>query len=283
MKVKDISDLRVMVIGAHPDDADLNFGGTAIKLARAGAHVRFVSVCNGSKGHRVLSEADLAARRFLEMQRSAKVLGVEKYETLGCPDCELEPTMEWKRKITKTIREFAPHLVFTHRTCDYHADHRVCGQLVMDMTYFLVVPHWCPAVPEPPVYPAVFFLRDKFTSPRELRPDVAVDVTDVADVQLDALACHESQFFEWLPPEIPGCTEANPGAAASAEAKREYIKRFWFSGHKEYDVRRFKLPFKYAEVFEMSEYGEQLSTEDLRRLFPAGSLIPERAVSEYKC
>ena len=53
-----MKDLRVMVIGAHPDDADLNCGGTAIKLARAGARVRFVSVCNGSKGHRILSEEE---------------------------------------------------------------------------------------------------------------------------------------------------------------------------------------------------------------------------------
>ena len=74
-----------MVIGAHPDDADLNFGGTAIKLADAGAHVRFVSVCNGSKGHRVLSEKDLAERRFGEMQRSAAILGVEKYERSAVP------------------------------------------------------------------------------------------------------------------------------------------------------------------------------------------------------
>lgn len=283
MEFGDISDLRILVVGAHPDDPDLNFGGTAVKFARAGAHVRFLSICNGSKGHRVLSETDLAARRFGEMQRSAATLGVERYDTLGCPDCELEPTLAWRRALTCAVRAFAPHLVFTHRTCDYHADHRACGQLVMDMTYFLVVPHWCPESPEPPVYPAVFFLRDKFTFPREMRPDVAVDVSDVQDVQADALACHASQFFEWLPPEIPGCTEANPGANGSVEAKRAFIKRFWFSSHKGYDVKRFGLPFEYAEVFEMSEYGAQLTTEELRRIFPAGSIIPEREVSEYKC
>lgn len=275
-------DLRVMVIGAHPDDADLNFGGTAIKLAQAGARVRFISVCNGSKGHRVLFEKDLAERRFGEMQCSAAILGVEKYETLGCPDCEIEPTMEWRRKLTRVIRRFSPHLIFTHRTCDYHADHRAVGQLVMDATYFLVVPHWCPDVPEPSVYPAVFFLRDKFTVPREMRPDVAVDITDVGDQVLDALACHESQFFEWLPPEIPGCAEANPGVGGSAEAKREFIRKFWFSGHKEYDMKRFDLPFRYGEVFEMSEYGAQLTTEQLRAVFPEGAVVPERKISEYK-
>lgn len=278
-----MKDLRVMVIGAHPDDADLNCGGTAIKLVRAGARVRFVSVCNGSKGHRVLSEDDLARRRLGETQRSAATLGIERYDVLGCPDCELEPTMEWRRRLTRAMREFSPHLVFTHRTCDYHADHRAVGQLVMDATYFLVVPHWCPDVPEPSVYPAVFFMRDKFSVPREMRPDVAVDISDVGDQVLDALSCHESQFFEWLPPEIPGCAEQNPGIGGTAEQKRDFIRRFWFSGHKEYDMKRFGLPFRYGEVFEMSEYGAQLTSVQLREMFPVGSIIPEREISEYKC
>jgi LmbE family N-acetylglucosaminyl deacetylase len=76
--------------------------------------------------------------------------------------------MEWKKKITKIIREFAPHLVFTHRTCDYHADHRAVAQLVMDVAYFLKVPYWCPEYPVPDIMPAVFFMRDRFSMPREL-------------------------------------------------------------------------------------------------------------------
>jgi len=276
MKIDKISDLRIMVIGAHPDDPDLNFGGTAIKFAQAGARVRFVSFCNGSKGHRVLSEADLAARRFGEMQRSAAVLGIEKYETLGCPDCELEPTMEWRKRLTKVIREFAPDLVFSHRTCDYHADYRACGTLMMDLAYFLRVPLWCPEVPEPPKTPAVFFLRDKFTMPRELRPDVVVDATPVMEQKLDALINHESQFFEWLPPEIAGAAEANPGADGTPEAKRAFVKRFWMN-RLSFDAKRFNLPFEYPESFELSEYGAQPSSEELKDLFPAGSIVRDRA------
>jgi len=88
--------IRVLVVGAHPDDPDINFGGSAVRFAQEGATVRFLSVCNGSKGHQALSEEALAARRLGEMQRSAAILGVEKYETLGCPDCELEASMRWK-------------------------------------------------------------------------------------------------------------------------------------------------------------------------------------------
>lgn len=273
--------VRVLVVGAHPDDPDINFGGSAVRFSREGATVRFLSVCNGSKGHRVLSEEALAERRFGEMQRSAAILGVEKYTTLGCPDCELEATMAWKKRVTQAIREFAPHLVFTHRTCDYHADHRACGQILMDITYFLKVPHWCPDVPEPEVAPAVFFLRDKFTSPREMRPDVAVDVTSVQDVQADALSCHESQVFEWLPNEYPGATEDNPGVSGSIEAKRAYIKKYWFA-RKVFDAKRFNLPFVYPEVFEVSEYGRQLSSEEIRDVFPEGVIVSKREASGWR-
>jgi len=71
--------VRVLVVGAHPDDPDINFGGSAVRFSREGAVVRFLSVCNGSKGHQTMSEGDLAARRLGEMQRSAAILGVEKY------------------------------------------------------------------------------------------------------------------------------------------------------------------------------------------------------------
>lgn len=274
----DRSGLRVMVIGAHPDDPEVNMAGTLAKFAAAGARVKMVSATNGNKGHRTMPPDELAKRRYAEMQASAKVLGAEEYVTMGSPDCELEPTLEWRRKVTRLVRAFAPHILFTHRTCDYHADHRAIGTIVMDMTYFLGVPYWCPDAPVPDVLPAVFFMRDKFQSPRELRPDVVMDVTDVQDVAADAVCCHASQFFEWLPPEIPGAVEANPGVEGPVEAKRAFVKRFWFE-RKRFDAKRFNLPFEYPEVFELSEYGRQPSADEIRAMFPSGAIVRERASS----
>lgn len=271
-----------MVIGAHPDDPDVNCGGTAALFAAAGARVKFVSLTNGDKGHRVLSPAELAERRKGETQASAKVLGVEEYIVLSHPDCELEVSLENRRELTRIIRKFAPHIVFTHRTCDYHADHRACGTLVMDATYLLGVPHWCPDTPVPDVLPAVFFLRDRFTVPRELRPDVAVDVTSMIDTMADALLCHVSQFLEWLPPEHPGALEALPGPNASVEEKRAFIRRFWTEKRQHFDAERFNLPFKYAEVFELSEYGQQPSAEKIREIFPKEAIVRDRKTGETR-
>ena len=71
----DRKDLRIMVIGAHPDDPEVNMAGTIAKFAESGARVRMVSVSCGDKGHRVLPPKELAARRFGETQASARTLG----------------------------------------------------------------------------------------------------------------------------------------------------------------------------------------------------------------
>lgn len=256
-----MNNLRVMVIGAHPDDADLNAGCTAAKLAAAGARVQFVSMCNGNKGHQAMTSVELAARRYGETQASAKVLGIERYIVLNHPDCELEANLETRRELTRIVRRFAPHIILTHRTCDYHADHRAVGQLVMDMTYLLGVPLWCEDVPIPEVAPAVLYMRDDFTVPRELRCDIAVKVTDeFYERNLRALACHTSQFFEWLPFDMK--LKIDDGMLQTETARMNFIREHWTDVRKMRDAKRFNLPYERAEVFEVSEYGRVLSQEE---------------------
>ncbi len=60
--------LRIIAIGAHPDDCDIQFGGTAAKLAHAGHRVKFLALTNGDAGHQITAGAPLAKRRFLEAQ-----------------------------------------------------------------------------------------------------------------------------------------------------------------------------------------------------------------------
>jgi LmbE family N-acetylglucosaminyl deacetylase len=270
-----------MIIGAHPDDADIVCGGTALKLISRGFKVKFVSVTDGRMGHHKLTPDETASVRRRETLEAARRMNLDGYDIYGYPDCGLYPTEEARMLVARKIREYQPDFIITHRTCDYHADHRATGQLVMDATYLLVVPNFCPETPEAKVYPAVFFLRDKFTVPRIMRPDVAVNSAPMLDQWAEAVSSHESQFFEWLPRENPPCLKANPGINAPMEVKREFIKRFW-AGRKFVDAKRFNLPFEQAEVFEMSEYGRQLTREELKAIFPEGSFIPEREVVKSK-
>ncbi|MBR6371760.1 MAG: PIG-L family deacetylase, partial [Victivallales bacterium] len=73
---------RFLMIGAHPDDADIRFGGTALKLTRAGHVVKFVSMCNGNCGHfdKNMTYEELTQRRYQETQASKAVSGISEYQ-----------------------------------------------------------------------------------------------------------------------------------------------------------------------------------------------------------
>jgi len=276
MQVIRPSELRVMIIGAHPDDPDITGGGIALKYVKAGATVKLVSLCNGDKGHMSMSPEALAARRQGEAQRSRAVLGVDEYRVLAHHDCEIEVTLEMRKEVTRLIRAFAPHVIFTHRTCDYHADHRAVGTLVMDSAYLLGVPLWCPETPVSAVKPAIYFLRDAFTHPSELRPDIVVDVGAEMDQLLTALCAHESQFFEWL---VFDKQIAEP-VPSTLEGRKAFIERHWMAPRKTYDAERFRARLaevygaqraarvRYAEPYELSEYGYQPSAAEVNQLFP---------------
>jgi LmbE family N-acetylglucosaminyl deacetylase len=276
MNVVKPSDLRVLVVGAHPDDADLTAGGLVLNYVRAGATVKLLALCNGDKGHATESPSALAARRREEARRSGRILGAAAYQVLDSHDCELVADLATRREVTRIIRSFAPHLVFTHRTCDYHPDHRAAGTLVMDASYLLGVPLWCPESPVPKTRPAIYFLRDNFSRPAPFRPDVVVDVDDVMPQLLEALCSHESQFFEWLVFDM----KIEEPVPSTPEGRRAFIERHWIVPRKAYDADRFRSRLeavygkekagriRYAEAFELSEYGYQPTPEETARLFP---------------
>jgi len=254
--------MKVMVIGAHPDDPDVHCGATAALLAAKGARVVFVSLTNGDKGHHTMTSADLAKRRLGETQAAAKAYGIERYVVLDHPDCELTADLDTRRELTRIVREFGPHVIFTHRTCDYHADHRATGQLVMDMTYLLGVPLWCPEVPIPAEKPVVYYLRDGFEHPEPLRADLAVPLTpESIDRQIEGLSCHVSQFFEWLPFDMG--IEGEVPARDDRAAVKAYIDRYWIEPRSAFDARRHGLKCSHAEIFGLSEYGREPTAEEI--------------------
>ena len=267
---------RVMVIGAHPDDADITCGGTAVQLMERGFKVKFVSVTDGRMGHHRLMPDETAKTRRAETLEAAKRFGLDGYDIYGYPDCGLYPTDEARRLVARKIREYEPDFVITHRTCDYHADHRATGQLVMDAGYLLGVPHWCDEVKAQRLRPVILYMTDPFTYPRELRPDVMFDVGDCLDKWCDGLDAQVSQFYDWLPWDKGTEAEVKELGDRSNIAKRNaYIKKYW-AAKKQRDAQRFAAAWKdeyqdrpvpeYMEPYEVSEYGRAPTEEDLALL-----------------
>jgi len=131
-------ELHILIIGAHPDDAEESCGTAALYI-NAGHKVKLVSVTNGDAGHQTLGGGELMRRRQEEARKSGEILGVE-YQLLDNHDGELMPTLENRRMIIRLIREFHADIVITHRLNDYHPDHRNTSQLVLDAAYMVTVP-----------------------------------------------------------------------------------------------------------------------------------------------
>ena len=109
--------LRIIAFGAHPDDCELKVGGVAAKWAAQGHHVKFVSTTNGDIGHWKSAGGPLALRRKEEVEKAARLLGIET-QVLDIHDGELEPTLENRRTITRLIRQWQADIVLAHRPND---------------------------------------------------------------------------------------------------------------------------------------------------------------------
>jgi LmbE family N-acetylglucosaminyl deacetylase len=197
---------RVMVVTAHPDDAEFGAGGTVAKFAREGKEVSYVIVTDGSKGSadRAMTPERLAATRQEEQRNAARTLGVERVEFLGYVDGEVEDTRALRRDVTRQIRRWRPDLIITqnpNRTRNLyasHRDHRITAGVVLDCVYPLARDHL--AFPEllPEFEPHK--VREVYVMAWD-NPDVIVDITETMDLKLKALACHVSQFEKFAPVE----------------------------------------------------------------------------------
>lgn len=266
--------LRILVLGAHPDDADIKTGGTAVKWRALGHVVQFVSLTDGSGGHQSQAGPQLARRRRAEAQAAAAVIGAT-YEVFDVPDGELDTRLEYRHKVVRLIRAFRPDAVITHRSTDYHPDHRAVGLLVQDAAYQLTVPAVCPDVPHLPRTPVILYFSDAFRKPCRFEPHVVVDVEDGLDQIVAMLHCHASQFYEWLPynagylDQVP--SEESARKAWLGERIRARIRpqanRYREQVEQTYGAERGR-EINYVEAFEVSEFGAPLDNATRMRLFP---------------
>jgi N-acetylglucosamine malate deacetylase 1 len=256
--------VRVLCVGAHPDDCEGSVGGTALLLRGRGDSVTFVSVTDGSRGHHALEYLDdpslLIERRMREARVGTEPHGIV-FECLGVPDGEVFVTAELTWAMVRLIRRSLPDLVLLNRPCDYHRDHRYTAQLVLDASYVLTVPFLCPDVPALRRMPVFAYWQDGFTEGGPFRADVVVSIDAVIEAKREMMLAHESQYLEWLPynagVELPSDPEARRRTVSEGLARRSATT-----------AERFGGGYRFAEAFQISEYGRRPDDSALRRLFP---------------
>lgn len=266
-------DLRVLAIGAHPDDCEIKAGGTALMWAAQGAQVMFLSLSSGDAGHHEIGGGPLARRRKRESVRAAEIFGVST-ETLDYHDGELAPTLDLRKAVVRAIRNWHADIVLTCRSNDYHPDHRYTGQVVQDAAYVVRVPNYCQDTPALRKDPAFFYFSDNFRKPCPFEPSVSVDIDPVFDKKLLALHSMDSQMYEWLP-WIEGKLDQVPdGDKARLEWLPTFLDPFFEKPDSVRDMltarygREHAAKVRYSESFELCEYGRQPTPEETWELFP---------------
>jgi N-acetylglucosamine malate deacetylase 1 len=266
--------MKVQVIVAHPDDAEYSAGGTMRKYSRAGHEVRVVSLTNGDAGHPTQRGPQLIERRNRESWAASNI-GEFRYQILNHHDAQLVPSIALRDEIIGHIRSFEPDVIFTHRPCDYHPDHRTTGAVVQDAAYLLTVPAVLPRVPAIQRVPLIVFFEDSFLKPLPFEPDVAVSIDDTVEDKIRMLDCHVSQFYEWLPfnqgrmGEVPHDADARrewlgeqvrARAKATADRFRAMLKVLYGG--------RAGSKVQHAEAFEACEYGRPMTADARDEFFP---------------
>jgi LmbE family N-acetylglucosaminyl deacetylase len=196
---------RVLVVAAHPDDAEFGAAGTVARWVAEGAEVRYLVVTRGDKGSDDPS-ADpgaLGALREREQRAAAAEIGVAGVDFLDEPDGQVEPTLQLRERITYAIRAFQPEVVmghdptvlFVNNEWVNHPDHRAVGTVTVDAVF--------PTARDPLNFREHLVEGLQPWKVAELylwstnEANQIVDITSTLDRKIAALAHHESQFHEF--------------------------------------------------------------------------------------
>jgi LmbE family N-acetylglucosaminyl deacetylase len=270
--------LNIIAIGAHPDDCDSKFGGTAALFAKMGHNVKFLALTSGDAGHQSEGGGALGNRRREEAKNAGEALGIAEYQTLDNHDGELLPSLQVRHDVIRAIRKWDADIVLGLRPNDYHPDHRNAGKVVIDASYMVIVPNVCPDTPPLNKNPLFLFMQDRFQRPYKHQPDVVIAIDETIELKIDGLHAHTSQMYEWLPwtnggdanvAKIPTSTkERREWLAKRTKSRSGIINSEKMNSLEKWYGKDLAKKVKYVESFEVAEYGMQPTDKDLREFFP---------------
>jgi N-acetylglucosamine malate deacetylase 1 len=188
--------MRVLAVGCHPDDLEINCFGTLARYILKGDEVFVCNIANGCMGHMEILPEELSMIRLQEAEAAAGKISAREYINLGVNDLEVDS--HDKRLVDKTIdiiRYTKPDVIITHSDNDYMRDHNEVHELVFNASFMSSVPHYVTEHPVYPKIPPIYFMEP--SAANAFVPTDYVDITETFELKLEALNCHESQVV-WL-------------------------------------------------------------------------------------
>lgn len=196
-------EVHVLAVHAHPDDIEIQCAGTLLRLKSQGCRISVATMTAGDCGSAEHAREEIADIRRNEATNAAELLGAE-YTCLEFEDLSIVFDNESRRRVTEFLRKTKPDIVLTAPPVDYMHDHEITSMLVRDACFNASVPNyrtqqWDPAVPAQKI-PHLYYVdaiegADHYGNRHPI--DFAVDVTEVFESKIEALACHASQR-NWL-------------------------------------------------------------------------------------
>lgn len=169
MQAKGTNRIRVLALGAHPDDIEAGCGGALLTYARQGHHVFLMVMTEGEQG------ATREIRRQ-EQERAAKGLGAEKIFWGGYADTKVPTDPDVIQTIERVVHDVDPHIIFVHYFDDTHQDHRNLATCTVTATRYTK---------------NVLFYEGPTT--QNFSPTVFVDIDPVLEEKIEVLRAHASQ------------------------------------------------------------------------------------------
>ncbi|HXK58602.1 MAG TPA: PIG-L family deacetylase [Acidobacteriota bacterium] len=186
--------MRVLAIGAHPDDLEILCAGTLARFAAEGHAVTMCHALNGNLGHTEIPPNDLREIRRREAKEAAALIGAESL-TLDIGDLDIYPGRETRLKMVEAIRSARPDLIILPDPGDYMPDHVITSTVGFDASFMATLPQLVTRSPACATLTPVYFM-DTLAGLR-FDPEEYVDVSAFEQVKRRMIACHRSQA-EWL-------------------------------------------------------------------------------------
>jgi N-acetylglucosamine malate deacetylase 1 len=187
--------VRVLAIGAHPDDLEILCGGTLARYVAEGHEVVMAMVANGDLGSFVHARGEIAGLRAEEARASAGVAGAE-HIGLGISDGEVNAASpEHRRMVIDLIRDVGPDVILTHAPNDYMTDHNETSKLVFDTSFLATLPLLETTRPHHGVVTPLIYMDT--VSGLQFDPTEYVDISDHLETKLAMLGEHRTQL-DWL-------------------------------------------------------------------------------------
>jgi LmbE family N-acetylglucosaminyl deacetylase len=242
--------------------------------AAQGHKVKLVAMTNGDVGHFAPAGGPLAKRRKAEVAECARIFGTE-VDVLDIHDGELVPSLENRKTVARLIRDWQADIVLGHRPYDYHPDHRYTGVLMDDSAVLVVAPFFVPDTPPTPRNPVFMYYSDNFQDPKPFTPTIVVGIDAVAEKKWQCITAMPSQFGDkdsWQARTLPNVPQGDREREAYL---LDIVKKRGMTVADQYRERLVALhgaeraaKIKYAEAFQLGQYGRQAPLDELKAMFP---------------